>query len=185
MEVGFGPGELRCTWKELIQWAQRHASSHTQNAKFLDIRSLMFRLPAPLLQTCNQVCVAWLPVLPPWSSFLRATEMLSAGLRVLNIPPKLNNSLLSGCNCIFLSWQFKASCNCLDHYEGILVWVYLLKAASSWDTSLIFLTEFRELWDPSWHWVGWRYQWPPYHTKSVISKFTYQGHSSYCWYFKN
>ena len=36
-ETGFGPGELRCTGKEWIQWAQRLASSNTQNAKFLNL----------------------------------------------------------------------------------------------------------------------------------------------------
>ena len=98
---------------------------------------------------------------------------------------QIKNSLLSGCDYIFFSWQFKASWYCLDHHTGILVWLFLLKAPSSWDASLVFLTEFWELWDPSWCWVGWHYQWPPYRTESVISKFTYQGHSSYCWYFKN
>ena len=32
--------------------------------------------------------IGWLPLLPPWSTFLRATEMLSPGPRVLNIPTK-------------------------------------------------------------------------------------------------
>ena len=32
-----GPRELRCVRKEWIQWAQRLASSHTQNAKFLNL----------------------------------------------------------------------------------------------------------------------------------------------------
>ena len=32
--------------------------------------------------------IAWLPLLPSWSTFLRATEMLSPRLRVLNIPTK-------------------------------------------------------------------------------------------------
>ena len=38
----------------------------------------------PLLQ----IYIAWLSLLPPWSSFLRATGMLSLRLRVLNIPMK-------------------------------------------------------------------------------------------------
>ena len=42
----------------------------------------MFRLPAPFVANLS---IAWLPLLPLWSSFLRATEMLSPGLVVLNI----------------------------------------------------------------------------------------------------
>ena len=95
-----GPRQLKYIWKEGIQWAQRLAPSHTQNAIFLklDIWFLMFRLPAPFFAS---LYVAWLHLLPPWSSFLRATEMLSPRLRVLNIPTKLNNSLFSGCDYIF------------------------------------------------------------------------------------
>ena len=66
-------------------WVQRLVSSHTENAKCLDTWSLMFRLPA--LFVAN-LYVAWLPLLPPWSSFLRATEMLSPRLGVVNIPTK-------------------------------------------------------------------------------------------------
>ena len=36
-ETGFGPREFRFIWKEWIQWAQRLASSHTWNAKFLNL----------------------------------------------------------------------------------------------------------------------------------------------------
>ena len=43
----------------------------------------MFRLPAPFVAN---LCIAWLPLLFPWSSFLRPTEMLPPRLRVLNIP---------------------------------------------------------------------------------------------------
>ena len=49
------------------------------------IWSSMFRLSAPFV---TNLFVAWLPLLPPWSSFLRATEMLSSRLRVLNILTK-------------------------------------------------------------------------------------------------
>ena len=42
----------------------------------------MFRLPAPFVANSS---IAWLPLLPLWSGFLRATEMLSPGLGVLNI----------------------------------------------------------------------------------------------------
>ena len=41
------------------------------------------------------------PLLPPWSGFLRATEMLSPGVRVLNVPTKKNHSLLAACDCNF------------------------------------------------------------------------------------
>lgn len=57
------------------------------------------RLPAP---SVANLCIAWLAPArppPPWSSFFRATETLSPG--VLNIPTKLNPSLLSGCDYIF------------------------------------------------------------------------------------
>ena len=37
--------------------------------------------------------ITWLPFLPAWSSFLRATEILSPGLRVLSIPTKKKNSI--------------------------------------------------------------------------------------------
>ena len=40
----------------------------------------------PLLQT--YLYISWLPLLTPWSSFLKATEMLSPRLGVLNIPTK-------------------------------------------------------------------------------------------------
>ena len=47
-KTGFGPRQLRCIWKEWIQWAQRLASAQTQkNAKFL---SLTFGFP---------YCVSW------------------------------------------------------------------------------------------------------------------------------
>ena len=36
-ETGFGPREPKCVSKEWIQWAQELASSHTQNAKFLNL----------------------------------------------------------------------------------------------------------------------------------------------------
>ena len=44
--------------------------------------SLLFGLPAPF---AANLYMAWLPLPLPWSSFLRATEMLSPGLWVLNI----------------------------------------------------------------------------------------------------
>ena len=78
-----GPGELRCMWKEWVQWAQRLASSHTYSAKL----SLMFRLPAPFVANIY-IYIAWFLLLPPQSNFLRATEMLSPRLGVLNIPTK-------------------------------------------------------------------------------------------------
>ena len=34
---GIGPRQLRCIWKEWIQWAEMLASSHTYNAKFLNL----------------------------------------------------------------------------------------------------------------------------------------------------
>ena len=37
---------------------------------------------------------------------------------------QIKNSLLSGCDYIFFSQQFKASWYCLDHHIGILVWLF-------------------------------------------------------------
>ena len=68
-----------------------------------DSWSLTFRLPAPFVAN---LYIAWLPLLPPWSSFLRKAEMLSPGLRVLNIPTKKKLTLLSGCDLFFCrQWQ--------------------------------------------------------------------------------
>ena len=47
--------------------------------------SLMSRLPAPFVAN---LYIAWLPLQPPWSTFLRATEILSPWLGVLKIPTK-------------------------------------------------------------------------------------------------
>ena len=95
--TGFGPRELRCIWKEWIQWAQRLASSHMQYAKFLHLKS-DFSYSSPWnckvrlsdwtttifdVQTAFSLFtnfITWLPLLPSWSSFLRATEILSPGL---------------------------------------------------------------------------------------------------------
>lgn len=76
-----GPRERRCIWKEWLQSSQIPASSHTQkNTKFL-----MFRLPVLFVA---KLYIAWLPLPPPWNSFLRATEILSPRLRYLSIPTK-------------------------------------------------------------------------------------------------
>ena len=56
----------------------------------------MFWLLAPFVAN---LYIAWLPLPPPWSSFLSATEKLApGGLGVLNIPTKENNSLFTGCD---------------------------------------------------------------------------------------
>ena len=49
------------------------------------IWSLMVGLPDPFVAVLH---IAWLPILRSWSSFLRATEVLSPRLRVRNIPTK-------------------------------------------------------------------------------------------------
>ena len=49
----------------------------------LNTWSAMFRLSALFVANLYR---AWLPLLPSWSSFLRASELQSPGLRVLNIP---------------------------------------------------------------------------------------------------
>ena len=59
--------------------------THRMVNSLVDSWSLVFRTPASFVA---DLYIAWLPLLPPWSSFLRATEILSPGLRVLNIPTK-------------------------------------------------------------------------------------------------
>lgn len=93
------PQIVRYIWKEWIQWSQRLASSHIQN-----VIHLTWYLIFDVRTACSLYCrlgTAWFPLLTPWSSFLRATVMLSSRLGVLNIPTKQNNSPLSGCDYIY------------------------------------------------------------------------------------
>ena len=93
------PRELRCIWKEWIQRAQRLASSIHRMLNFLTWY-LIFDV-----QTACSLCYKFVyrltSLLASLEQFDRATEMLSPGLRVLNIPTKKNNSLFSCCDCIF------------------------------------------------------------------------------------
>ena len=78
------PQIMRCMWKGWIQWSQRLASSHIQNAKFLNLIPDLWCSDCllPLLQTWDP----WFPFLPPWS--FQGTEMLSSRLGILNMPTK-------------------------------------------------------------------------------------------------
>ena len=81
-----GPRQLRCIWKEWMQQAQRFASPiHRMLNSLPGYLTLLFRLPAVFVAN---LCTAWLPLLPHWSSFLRVTEMLSPRLEVVNMPTK-------------------------------------------------------------------------------------------------
>ena len=108
-EIGFDPRELKCIGKGWIQGAQRLASSHTYSAKFLNLisdfsfltsqKSLIFRLPSVFVANLYVAC---LPLLLPWSNFLRATEMLYPRLLILCLM------------CILVAQSCLAVCNPMD-----------------------------------------------------------------------
>ena len=80
-----GPRYLRCIWKEWIQWAQRPAPLQRM------LNSLTCYLVFDVQTTCSlchKLVYSLTSLWPPWTSFLRATEMLSPRLGVLNIPTK-------------------------------------------------------------------------------------------------
>ena len=65
------------------------------------LNSLTWYLISDVQTACSLCCkfeYSLTCFLLAWSIFTRATEMLSTGLRVLNISTKYNNSLHSGCD---------------------------------------------------------------------------------------
>ena len=63
-EIGFGTRELSCIWKEWIQWVQRLTSSHTENAKLLNLISDFDVQPA-----CSLCCKLVYSLTPPPASW--------------------------------------------------------------------------------------------------------------------
>ena len=104
------PQIMRCMWKGWIQWSQRLASSHIQNAKFLNLIPDLWCSDCllPLLQTWDP----WFPFLPPWS--FQGTEMLSSRLGILNMPTKKKNPPLSGCWVYVFQLTSVVSHQCLE-----------------------------------------------------------------------
>ena len=106
-----GPRQLRCVREERMQGAQSRASSRPSEAKFLNLIPDLWCSAARSL-SCKLAYILP-PLLPPWGSFLRATEVLSPGLGVLNTPTQKNDSLLSGCDYTFLVDYICVPCMCI------------------------------------------------------------------------
>ena len=72
-ETGFGPREFRFIWKEWIQWAQRLASSHTWNAKFLNLITDFPSVQFSCVWLCDPVDCS-MPGLPVHHQLLELTQ---------------------------------------------------------------------------------------------------------------
>ena len=79
----WGAGAMQeARWTKKQDWPQI-AEVYMKGMNTVSPETWLFRLPAPFVANSY---IAWLPLLPPWSSFLRATEMLSPCLQVLSFP---------------------------------------------------------------------------------------------------
>ena len=123
------PRQPRRLWKEWIQWAQRPASSHTQNAEFLNLIPDLWRSDCLLSLLHSCICLTS----PPASSEQFSLSYWDPVSQAQS--PKLyhqiNNSLLSGCDYTFQSTAVSGlGCSPWD-----LHWV--LRDFSSWLFSLV------------------------------------------------
>ena len=73
--------------------------------------SLIFRLLAPFAVNLH---IAWLPLLPSWSGCLRATDILSPKLRVLDMSHQNSSSFMLWLYClvnkgkVWIEWKWEA-----------------------------------------------------------------------------
>ena len=126
-ETGFDPRELRCEGKEWIQWAQRLASSHIWDAKFLNlIPDFSYLTIISDAQTpCSLFCTLVDTLTTPAASLEQFSQSYWDAVswaESLTFPPNKIAPYFQVVT-VFFSWQF---------WRPRRLWLYFLVDSSHW-----------------------------------------------------